>query len=144
MLFFRHWKKRNDPSNANNVFNIEELIKKEIKTWLDIVENNYHIKPIIYTNIDFYKQNLDDDFDDYPLWVAHYYQPRQPRQIDRRAGIRSSSACSRRRARQARLPPHSRPGAWHRESASGAIEVLAWLPAVAPRSCQAQSPFRSG
>jgi len=57
----------------------KELIKKEIKTWLDIVENNYHVKPIIYTYIDFYKQNLGDGFDDYPLWVAHYYQPRQPR-----------------------------------------------------------------
>lgn len=57
----------------------KELVKKEIKTWLDIVENNYHVKPIIYTYIDFYKQNLGDGFDDYPLWVAHYYQPRQPR-----------------------------------------------------------------
>jgi len=57
----------------------KELIKKELKTWLDIVENNYHIKPIIYTNIDFYKQNMGDEFDNYPLWVAHYYQPRQPR-----------------------------------------------------------------
>jgi lysozyme len=57
----------------------KELIKKELKTWLDIVENYYHIKPIIYTNIDFYKQNMGEGFDDYPLWVAHYYQPRQPR-----------------------------------------------------------------
>jgi lysozyme len=57
----------------------KDLIKKELKTWLEIVENNYHVKPIIYTFIDFYKQNLGDDFDDYPLWVAHYYQPRQPR-----------------------------------------------------------------
>jgi lysozyme len=57
----------------------KELVKKEIKIWLDIVENNYHVKPIIYTYIDFYKQNLGDGFDDYPLWVAHYYQPRQPR-----------------------------------------------------------------
>lgn len=57
----------------------KELIKKELKTWLDIVENNYHIKPIIYTNIDFYKQNMGNEFDYYPLWVAHYYQPRQPR-----------------------------------------------------------------
>jgi lysozyme len=57
----------------------KELIKKEVKKWLDIVEVNYNVKPIIYTNIDFYKQNLGSDFDTYPLWVAHYYQPRQPR-----------------------------------------------------------------
>jgi lysozyme len=56
-----------------------ETIRKQVKTWLDVVENNYDVKPIIYTNIDFYKQNLGEDFDDYPLWVAHYYQPRQPR-----------------------------------------------------------------
>ena len=56
-----------------------EVIKNEVKEWLDIVETSYSVKPIIYTNIDFYKQNLGSDFDDYPLWVAHYYQPRQPR-----------------------------------------------------------------
>ena len=50
-----------------------------MREWLNIVETNYNVKPIIYTNIDFYKQNLGSDFDDYPLWVAHYYQPRQPR-----------------------------------------------------------------
>jgi lysozyme len=57
----------------------KELIKKEAKEWLAIVETNYNVKPIIYTNIDFYKQNLGSDFDNYPLWVAHYYQPSQPR-----------------------------------------------------------------
>ena len=57
----------------------KEVIKKEVKEWLDIVGGNYNVKPIIYTNIDFYKKNLGGDFDEYPLWVAHYYQPRQPR-----------------------------------------------------------------
>jgi lysozyme len=57
----------------------KQIIKKEVKEWLDIVEQNYNVRPIIYTNIDFYKLNLGSDFDDYPLWVAHYYQPRQPR-----------------------------------------------------------------
>src|SRR5439155_6973226 len=56
-----------------------DVIKNEVKEWLDIVGANYNVKQIIYTNIDFYKQNLGSDFDDYPLWVAHYYQPRQPR-----------------------------------------------------------------
>lgn len=57
----------------------KNVIKNEVREWLNIVETNYNVKPIIYTNIDFYKQNLGGDFDDYPLWVAHYYQPRQPR-----------------------------------------------------------------
>jgi len=43
-----------------------EVIKSEMKEWLNIVETNYNVKPIIYTNIDFYKQNLGSDFDDYP------------------------------------------------------------------------------
>lgn len=57
----------------------KDVIKTEVREWLSIVEANYNVRPIIYTNIDFYKQNLGNDFDDYPLWVAHYYQPRQPR-----------------------------------------------------------------
>jgi len=57
----------------------KDAIKTELKLWLDIIETYYNVRPIIYTNIDFYKQNLGSDFDEYPLWVAHYYQPRQPR-----------------------------------------------------------------
>ncbi|MFL5738672.1 MAG: glycoside hydrolase family 25 protein [Flavisolibacter sp.] len=54
-------------------------IKKEVKAWLDVVERYYGVKPIIYTNLDFYEHYLKDAFDDYPLWVAHYLQPHQPR-----------------------------------------------------------------
>lgn len=54
-------------------------VRKEIKEWLDAVENYYHIKPIIYTYLDFYNNYLKGYFDDYPLWVAHYLQPHQPR-----------------------------------------------------------------
>lgn len=54
-------------------------LKKEVKIWLAIIENYYGVKPIIYTNVDFYKQNLGSEFDEYPLWVAHYYQLKQPR-----------------------------------------------------------------
>ncbi len=54
-------------------------LKKEVKEWLLIVEEHYGIRPIIYTNADFYKHSLGDEFDDYPLWVAHYLQKHQPR-----------------------------------------------------------------
>ncbi|MGC4035352.1 MAG: glycoside hydrolase family 25 protein [Chitinophagaceae bacterium] len=56
-----------------------EVLKKEVKEWLDVAEAYYGIRPIIYTNVDFYKRNLGSDFDEYPLWVAHYYAPNQPR-----------------------------------------------------------------
>lgn len=67
------------------VLDIEQLngasyttLKTEVKQWLETVENYYHIKPIIYTNVDFYNHCLGSEFDHYPLWVAHYYQPQQP------------------------------------------------------------------
>ena len=56
-----------------------QQVRKELKTWLDVVENYYGVKPIIYTYIDFYEKNLQGHFDDYPLWIAHYLQPNQPR-----------------------------------------------------------------
>ena len=54
-------------------------IRKEVKAWLDVVEKYYGVKPIIYANISFYKRYLEGYVDDYPLWVAHYLQPDQPR-----------------------------------------------------------------
>jgi len=74
------------PGDLPPVLDIEQLngatavqLKKEAKKWLDAVEGYYNVKPIIYTNIDFYKRNLGSDFDGYPLWVAHYYEHKQPR-----------------------------------------------------------------
>ncbi|GAB3414736.1 glycoside hydrolase family 25 protein [Niabella aquatica] len=55
------------------------VYRQKIKTWLDIIEAHYKIKPIIYTNADFYKRYMGPEFDDYPLWVAHYYEKKQPR-----------------------------------------------------------------
>ncbi len=67
------------------VLDIEELygvnvdsMRHRILLWLQIVEQAYHIKPIIYTNISFYNNFLGDDFDDYPLWVAHYFVQKDP------------------------------------------------------------------
>lgn len=54
-------------------------LQKEVKEWLQTVEAYYRVKPMIYTNVDFYKQYLGTEFDTYPLWVAHYYQMEQPR-----------------------------------------------------------------
>jgi len=54
-------------------------VKKEVQAWLDAVEQYYSVKPIIYTYVDFYEKYLKGSFDDYPLWVAHYLQPHQPR-----------------------------------------------------------------
>ena len=55
------------------------LLQQRLKAWLQLVESVHGIKPIIYTNADFYKSYLADAFDDYPFWVAHYLQPTAPR-----------------------------------------------------------------
>ena len=54
-------------------------LKKEAKKWLEAVEYYYQVKPIIYTNVDFYERNLGREFDAYPLWAAHYDQEGEPR-----------------------------------------------------------------
>lgn len=66
-----------DTEQLNGVSSVQ--LKKELKKWLEIVENHYGVKPIIYTNVDFYNRNLGSEFDNYPLWAAHYYQTEQPR-----------------------------------------------------------------
>jgi len=54
-------------------------LRQRVKEWLTTVETYYGVKPILYTNVDFYKQYLKSEFDDYPLWVAHYLQRDKPR-----------------------------------------------------------------
>jgi lysozyme len=56
-----------------------EQLRKNVKEYLETVEQYYGVTPIIYTNVDFYKFYLKDEFDDYPLWVAHYLQKEKPR-----------------------------------------------------------------
>ena len=51
-----------------------DAFKASILEWLDIVEQHYGVKPIIYTYYKFKTQYLSDPvFDQYPYWIAHYY-----------------------------------------------------------------------
>lgn len=75
-----------EPGDLPPVLDVEQRngvpkaqLQREVQEWLDVVEEHYKVKPIIYTNVDFYQQNLGSNFDEYPLWVAHYYEMRQPR-----------------------------------------------------------------
>lgn len=56
-----------------------DKLRQRVKEWLQTIEAYYNTVPIIYTNVDFYRQYLRDDFDKYPLWVAHYLQKERPR-----------------------------------------------------------------
>lgn len=51
-----------------------EDFQRDVLTWLHIVEDRYHAKPIIYTYYKFKTAYLNTPvFDDYPYWIAHYY-----------------------------------------------------------------------
>ncbi len=73
------------PGDLPPVLDVEELygvrpdsLRSRISSWLRTVEAAYNVKPIIYTSAAFYKNFLGHDFDDYPLWVAHYFVQQQP------------------------------------------------------------------
>ena len=54
-----------------------EDFQRDILTWLHIVEDRYHVKPILYTYHKFKEKYLSAPvFDDYPYWIAHYYVDR--------------------------------------------------------------------
>ncbi|MDQ3289926.1 MAG: glycoside hydrolase family 25 protein [Bacteroidota bacterium] len=50
----------------------DEELRESISTWLHWVEWRYGVKPIIYTNYNFYKDYLEGFFENYPFWIAHY------------------------------------------------------------------------
>ena len=74
------------PGDLPPVLDIEQLygvkpekMRKEVKDWLTMVEQHYKTRPIIYTYVNFYSTHMGRDFDDYPLWAAHYHEKNRPR-----------------------------------------------------------------
>lgn len=53
-----------------------ERMRKELKAFIKYVEKRTRVRPIIYSGLDFYKNFLQGHFEGYPLWIAHYHQPR--------------------------------------------------------------------
>ncbi len=56
-----------------------EDLQQRTQYFLTMIEEAYKVKPIIYTNADFYETFLAGAFDNYPLWVAHYATQDKPR-----------------------------------------------------------------
>ena len=53
--------------------NVSEIaLISRMRTWLEIVEFELQIRPIIYTNLKFYNKYLADHFPEYPVWIARY------------------------------------------------------------------------
>ena len=75
-----------EPGDLPPVLDVEQAygvsadkLRERVKEWIETIQSYYSVLPIIYTNVDFYRQYLKDDFDKYPLWVAHYLQKERPR-----------------------------------------------------------------
>lgn len=70
-----------EPGDLPPVLDIEkkgdlsvEKLRRDVKIWLDIVEKEYGVKPILYTGYKFKMQYLNTpEFNAYPYWIAHYY-----------------------------------------------------------------------
>lgn len=51
-----------------------DKLKRDLKIWLNRIENHYKVKPILYTSYKFKNKYLNDSvFNSYPYWIAHYY-----------------------------------------------------------------------
>lgn len=47
-----------------------------MQNFLDVLEEHYQIKPIIYTTYKVYRRYIEDEFEEYPLWIRNvYYSP---------------------------------------------------------------------
>lgn len=62
------------------VLDIEELPKMQsmdslvlgLKRWMDIVEKEYNVKPILYSGEHYYSKHLKKWFPDHVIWIANY------------------------------------------------------------------------
>jgi lysozyme len=61
-----------DFETYNNRYYPQARIIADIQTWLDIVENAFGCKPIIYTNYPLFKKIIKGNFDKYPIWMSDF------------------------------------------------------------------------
>lgn len=69
-----------EPGDLPPVLDIEKKAKDmnrlrdDLKIWLQLIEEHYGVKPIIYAPYKFKTSYLNDSvFNSYPYWIAHYY-----------------------------------------------------------------------
>ena len=88
-----YWSNRNSAIQFNNFKNAVDMDKHElipvldvekpskygadnlrqgIANWLKLAEEEYGVKPMIYTNLNFYNEYLRGYFSEYPKWIAAY------------------------------------------------------------------------
>lgn len=79
---------RHEPGDLTPVVDVELLgrgtppgLPERLRRFLELVEAEVGVKPIIYTEPNFWDAHLTDEFGDYPLWIADYEvdEPRLPK-----------------------------------------------------------------
>ncbi len=68
------------PGDLPPVLDIEDLPKKQsmeslrmgLKRWIEVVEEHYKVKPILYSGEHYYTNHLRKWFPDHVLWIANY------------------------------------------------------------------------
>lgn len=50
----------------------KDNLRKGVLNWLQLAEEHYGVKPIIYSGLSFYQDVLEGYVDGYPLWIAAY------------------------------------------------------------------------
>lgn len=70
------------------VLDIEQVSKvdkkkliKEVRIWLNTIEEHYHIRPIIYASLDLYRRHLREAFPDHVVWIARYSRRQPPLEL---------------------------------------------------------------
>ncbi len=53
----------------------KEDVIRELKIFLEMVEKEYGVKPLIYTRTDIYNKYLKGEFDEYKKWISSFYTP---------------------------------------------------------------------
>lgn len=60
-------REQNPPDKEEMVQSLRELLR--------ILEEHYHVKPVIYTTYAVYNRYIKGGFDEYPLWIRNVYYP---------------------------------------------------------------------
>lgn len=60
-------KEKNPPNKAD--------VQAQLAVMLDLLEEQYHVKPIIYTTYKAYRDFIKGEFEEYPLWIRNVYYP---------------------------------------------------------------------
>ena len=78
--FLNHWKKRDidlpPVLDVENEGPTDKILIDNMYDWLEYVEKETGVKPIIYTSLHFYETKFKNEFKDYQFWIASYtYKP---------------------------------------------------------------------